>query len=123
MSIAPPEFDFNGLLSPAFSKAIHGEDTQEIPNFSFPIDIFKVDVESFLDECEKLSKTKTTKDENKQTVSNVLDTVRTTRKPLSQLNSNNVESRFAGKAKKSFVELNQPPAINRNFTVFRHNVI
>ena len=119
MSIAPPEFDFNGLLSPAFSKAIHGEDTQEIPNFSFPIDIFKVDVENFLEECEKLSKTKPQKDARKQAAANVLESVRTTRKPLSQINSNAAESRFTGKTKKTFVELNQPPAINRNFTAFK----
>ena len=124
MSIAAPTYDFNGLLSPAFSKAIHGDDTEEIPNFSIPIDIFRVDVEAFLEECEKLSKAKPQKPQKMEKANaEILESIRATRKPLGQLNSNAVDARLNGRAKKTFVELNQPPIINRNFKMLRPNML
>ena len=121
MSNAPPAYDFNGLLSPAFSKAIGGEDTHEIPNFSIPIDIFRVDVDAFLEECDKLAKIKPQRQNIQKANADILESIRATRKPLGQINSNAVESRLNGK-KKALVELNQPPVVNRNLRVLRTNM-
>ena len=114
MSVAPPSYDFNTLLSPAFSKAMKDDQVQELPNLSIPIDIFKIDVNKFLDECDKIAAEKTQPRKIEKANVAVLQTIKaTTRKPLSSLNSNAIEARTKARGKKSFVELSQPPAISR----------
>ena len=107
-------YDFNGLLSPAFYKAIEDEKPSEIPNISIPVDIFKVDVESFLTECEKLANAKPQKRSVEKSSAEVIESMRPTRKPLAKVDSNTVSARVDSRGRKSFVELTQPPAISRN---------